>query len=159
VETQEDFLNPVINKCSDSLEIDTLELPSGWAGSGPPSEEDYDEWIQFSLVEHDPCEEHRRHVISVSFDNSTADYFSHNGYFRGGSVYYPPNAFCISNVTDEKLDVQICIPNCDKDLCFPKCCPPGEVFAHDLDAPFTKESGNCTRVEEDWSPFLYQMLN
>ncbi|CAG7720853.1 unnamed protein product, partial [Allacma fusca] len=26
VETQEDFLNPVINKCSDSLEIDTLEL-------------------------------------------------------------------------------------------------------------------------------------
>ncbi|OXA50357.1 G-protein coupled receptor Mth2 [Folsomia candida] len=85
----------------------------------------------------------------VKLRGKIGPFFTPEGYLEYNHAYYNPQDFCVSRISNEEIEVQICPLNCSRPghLCLPKCCGVGEVLVY---WNFT-----CMPTPTPWTPFLY----
>ncbi|CAG7730105.1 unnamed protein product, partial [Allacma fusca] len=65
--------------------------------------------------------------------------------------------YCISEITDEYIQVQVCLPDCgNSDICLPKCCATSQVISFNFSRP---QPFSCDEVPvPEWQPIIYKLL-
>ncbi|CAG7834666.1 unnamed protein product [Allacma fusca] len=82
-------------------------------------------------------------------------YFTFYGYLKFGDYFIPTERFCIQELNPTDIVVDVCLPNCDKDLCIKKICPLGMVARFDVRKP--TGDIHCTETFlDEWIPRLYK---
>ncbi|CAG7716750.1 unnamed protein product [Allacma fusca] len=171
---------PKLFKCFSELQHSSIEIPE--ALQPPFSENTTEYWkqvygknlfhFQFSPSWFD-CPSKNTSVINLTLVNNytlsakprnhqfilNQYYFTPEGTLKttdgGIREWVNPKRYCISEFTNEHIQVQICKPSCGQDdICLNKCCGAGQIL--ELDYNRVKQVG-CQEVPtSEWSPPIYK---